>query len=100
MKLIGWRSGFALSLVVLLGLLAALWPTGPTVIETVPTVGASGVGLGSSILLKLSEEVDETTITGNAIALRDSKDMLVPASLVYERQARSIALIPKEPLRA
>jgi Domain of unknown function (DUF4082)/Bacterial Ig-like domain/Bacterial Ig domain len=72
--------------------------TAPTVVSTVPTNGANGVAVNSSISATFSEPVDPSTVTSATFELRNASNVAITASVRYDAGTRTATLTPNEQL--
>ncbi len=71
--------------------------TPPVVEFTFPTTDATGVNINSFISATFSEFIDPTTVTNSNFELRDASNSLIPATVTYSVNARTITLVPSTP---
>ncbi|HEY1007273.1 MAG TPA: N,N-dimethylformamidase beta subunit family domain-containing protein, partial [Sphingobacteriaceae bacterium] len=72
--------------------------TPPAVSSTSPAAGSAGVSPISPVTVRFSEPVDATTVTGSVFQLRDSLNVLVPATVTYDAATWTATLKPAAPL--
>ena len=72
--------------------------TPPTVLSRVPSSGASGVAVGTTVSAQFNEPIDPATVDGTTFALMD--DLLAPVAAVvtYSAATRTATLMPSAPL--
>ena len=80
--------------------LAAIPPAAapPTVTQTTPAAGATGVGIGSTVRANFSRAMDASTITGSSFTLTPQGGSPVAASLSYDSATNSATLLPSNQL--
>jgi len=72
----------------------------PTVISRLPSSGATGVSLFSTIEATFSELINPGSITSKTFELRDSNNALVVATVNYNANTQKATLTPKKSLSA
>ncbi len=73
--------------------------TPPTVTQTSPAAGATGVNPTAAVVkATFSEPVDPATINGSTFELRDSGNNLVAGTVAYNSSALTATLTPSAPL--
>ena len=73
--------------------------TTPPVVNTrTPTVGATGVGVGSTVRATFSEPIDPTTVSTSTFELRNAANALVAAAVNYDVASLTATLTPTGPL--
>ena len=68
--------------------------TPPGVTNQTPLSGATGVAAGTTVTATFSETLDPTTITAATFELRDSTNVLVPATVMYNGTTFLATLTP------
>ncbi len=68
--------------------------TPPTVSSVIPTSGASGVALSTSVSAAFSESMSAATIGAATFELRDPSNALVPSAVSYAAGVRTATLAP------
>ena len=79
---------------------AAADTTPPTVVNTTPGAGASGVATTASVTATFSEAMNAATITATTFTLRTGSNTAVAAAITYDAAARAATLKPSQPLSA
>ena len=72
--------------------------TPPTVTATLPTDGASEVGVGTTVTATFSEAMEPATINTSTFELRDVNNTLVPATVTYDAANNVATLTPSSAL--
>jgi hypothetical protein len=72
--------------------------TPPTVTTVNPTSGASGVPTSVVVSATFNEALNPSTVTTTNFELRNSSNVLVPASVAYTPATRTATLTPTSPL--
>ena len=72
--------------------------TAPTVSDTSPADGATGVAQGTNVTATFSEPMDAATITGDTVELRASGGATVAANVSYDTGTRRAVLNPTSDL--
>ena len=72
--------------------------TAPTVASVTPPAGATKVSTASALTVTFSENMGATTIGTATIELRNSANVLVPATVTYSSGLRTATLHPSAPL--
>ena len=68
--------------------------TAPTVHSITPTNGATGVALGNNIAITFNEMMDPASVNTNTFELRDSANMIVPATVTAGGETPTVTLDP------
>ena len=71
---------------------AATDTTPPTVTATTPTNSANGFPVSSNVTAQFSEALDPATISTATVELRDSNNVLVPATVTYNSATSTVTL--------
>jgi len=66
----------------------------PTVSSVMPVNGASGVPASTTVSAIFNEAMDATTINSSTIELRNSSNVLITASVVYNASTKTVTLTP------
>jgi hypothetical protein len=69
-------------------------PGPPTVVSTVPSAGAVGVGVAQDVRATFSKPLDPASVGAASFALREAGGALVPATVTYEAAASRAVLRP------
>jgi hypothetical protein len=72
--------------------------TPPTVTSSTPAMGATNVGVASSVSAKFSEAINASTLTTSTFELRDSANALVPSTVAYDAATLTASLKPTNAL--
>ncbi len=68
--------------------------TAPTVTTTVPSNGASNVSSTGNITAIFSEAMDHTTVNNTTMSLKNSSNVIVPATITYNAPTKQVILDP------
>ena len=74
--------------------------TAPTVASTTPTGGTANVPVTTNVTAAFSERLDPATVSGATFELRDSNNVLVPATVSYNDATWQAVLDPSANLKA
>ena len=74
--------------------------TAPTVSSIQPPQGGSGVSLDADVVVAFSEAMDQSTVNGSTIILRDAANTLVPATVSFDPATFAATLTPSSRLTA
>jgi len=74
--------------------------TPPTVLNTSPISGASGISTNTNVAVTFSEAMNASTISGSTIQLRDPANALVAATVTYSSATNTATLSPSAALAA
>ena len=70
----------------------------PTVVDTIPAPGATGISANATVRVRFSEPIDQTTLEAGGISLQDAAGQAVPASIAWEAATNTVRLTPTTPL--
>jgi hypothetical protein len=70
----------------------------PTVVETIPAPGATGVSANGSIRIRFSEPIDTSTFESGVLGLQDAGGRPVPTAIHWEQASNTAVLAPTVPL--
>lgn len=70
--------------------------TPPIVVSTVPANSATGVSIGSSVVINFSENVDTATLNSNTVQLKDAGNNVVSATLT--KASNHVTIVPSAAL--
>ncbi len=74
--------------------------TPPTITSVSPVNGATGISTGTTVSAIFSEAVNTSTISTSTFELRNSANVLVPATVSYNATTRTATLTPSASLSA
>jgi hypothetical protein len=70
----------------------------PTVTDTTPVAGASGVAASTVVRARFSESMAAASVNGSTVLLRDASGAAVAAAVAYDGASTSATLTPNAPL--
>lgn len=72
--------------------------TAPSILSVSPANGATGVSITTKVSAVFSESMNASTINTSSFELRNSANVLVPATVSYNSSMRTATLTPSNPL--
>jgi hypothetical protein len=72
----------------------------PTVTDTTPAAGATGVAASTVVRARFSEPMAAASVNGSTVVLKDASGSVVAAAVAYDGASTSATLTPNAPLAA
>ena len=72
--------------------------TAPTIVSLTPTDGSTNAGVDTKPTVRFSELIDASTLSGGGYELRDSSNVVVPATITYDDLTQTATLAPTSAL--